>query len=395
MCWSSMLPGWTDRETLNVASWSTFCVIPSRANRMNDLSKTVRLMHALRQSGMEDWRFGVALNALRSATAKETTAMRGPIFARLGFKALLGFVRDMKAYEIALLEGKAITETGQKNLNQEAFVVVDGIAGAVLEAGKLRDRYAETPGEANNIVRSLSSLMSWSIPRGRRTHNPCTKIRMLRIGEGYALGRGNRSRSFARIPAPIFGGRLRWHLIAVNVSPTCLACYWSDIQDGLLFVVQNKTGKKPWIPMHNQLRAVLAEIPLAGVHVLTNSRGVPWTTDGFKSSWGDEMKREPFEDLREKQLVFHGLRKSAVVFLLEAGCTHAEVPGNHRPVTRHGGALCAAGKSKKLAAAAGFEVAGGGRGGTNAERERSEFVKHRGRICKTAQKFRFVPGASP
>jgi hypothetical protein len=49
---------------------------------------------------------------------------------------LPGFVRDMKAYEIALLEGKAITETNEKGLNEEAFVLVNGIAGAVLEAGK-------------------------------------------------------------------------------------------------------------------------------------------------------------------------------------------------------------------------------------------------------------------
>jgi hypothetical protein len=48
------------------------------------------------------------------------------------------------------------------------------------------DRNAATPGEANNVVRALSSLTSWSIPRGWRTYNPCTKIRMLRIGEGLA-----------------------------------------------------------------------------------------------------------------------------------------------------------------------------------------------------------------
>ncbi len=63
------------------------------------------------------------------------------------------------------------------------------LAVAGLEARhvlQLRDRHAATPGEANNIVRALSSLMSWSIPRGWRTYNPCTKIRMLRIGEGFA-----------------------------------------------------------------------------------------------------------------------------------------------------------------------------------------------------------------
>ena len=40
---------------------------------------------------------------------------------------------------------------------------------------ELRDQYAATPAAANNIVRSLSSMLSWSIPRGWRAHNPCTR----------------------------------------------------------------------------------------------------------------------------------------------------------------------------------------------------------------------------
>jgi cellulose biosynthesis protein BcsQ len=129
-------PGWTDRETLKIASWSTFCVIPSRANRMDDLSETVRLLHALKAQGVEDWRFGVALNALREATALQDDGDARAYLAEVGFKALPGFVRDMKEYEVALLEGKAITETNKNELNDEAFVLVDGIAGAVLEAGR-------------------------------------------------------------------------------------------------------------------------------------------------------------------------------------------------------------------------------------------------------------------
>ena len=97
-----------------MARWSTFCVIPSRANRMDDLSEAVRLMHALKANGIEDWRFGVALNALRAATASEDDRDARAYLDEVGFKALPGFVRDMKDYEIALLQGKAITETGQK-----------------------------------------------------------------------------------------------------------------------------------------------------------------------------------------------------------------------------------------------------------------------------------------
>ena len=140
-------PGWTDRETLNMARWSTFCVIPSRSNRMDDLSETVRLLHALKAKGIEDWRFGVALNALRAASAIEDDKDARAYLSEVGFNALPGFVRDLKPYEIALLQGKAITETDEKPLNDEAFVLVNGIAGAVLEAGRRMTREAEALGK--------------------------------------------------------------------------------------------------------------------------------------------------------------------------------------------------------------------------------------------------------
>jgi chromosome partitioning protein len=136
-------PGWTDRETLRMATWATFCVIPSRANRMDDLSETVRLLHKLKEQGVPDWRFGVALNALRAMTAGQDESDARAYLAAAGFQALPGSIKDLKDYEAALLEGRAITETGQRELNDEAFIVVNGIAGAVLEAGRRLVREAE------------------------------------------------------------------------------------------------------------------------------------------------------------------------------------------------------------------------------------------------------------
>ena len=136
-------PGWTDRESIKLANWSTFCVIPSRANRMDDLSETVRLLHALRAEGLEDWRFGVALNAVRTTTAEQDDRDARAYLGAVGFEALPGFVRDEKEYEIALLQGKAITETSNERLNEEAFTLVNGIAGAVLEAGNEITRLLE------------------------------------------------------------------------------------------------------------------------------------------------------------------------------------------------------------------------------------------------------------
>ena len=228
---------------------------------------------------------------------------------------------------------------------------------------QLRDRYAATPGEANNIVRSLSSLMSWSIPRGWRTHNPCAKIRMLRIGKGYAPWTWEHIETFRMHARADLWWAAALALYSGQRQADVLGMLWSDIQEGLLSVTQSKTGKKLWIPMHENLRAMLAEIPRLSVHVLTNSRGVPWTTDGFKSSWGDELKRDVFKEHSEKQLVFHGLRKSAVVFLLEAGCTDAEVSaitGQSRGMVVHYARQV---NQKKLAAAAVLKWQAAGKSG--------------------------------
>ena len=75
------------------------------------------------------------------------------------------------------------------------------------------------------------------------------------------------------------------------------------------------------------------------------------------------MKRDVMRPLRDNNRVFHGLRKSAVVFLLEAGCTDAEVSaitGQSRQMVEHYAKQV---NQKKLAAAAvlKWESAEGGR----------------------------------
>ncbi|MBT3071856.1 hypothetical protein KKP04_13370 [Rhodomicrobium sp. Az07] len=149
---------------------------------------------------------------------------------------------------------------------------------------KLRDQYAATPGEANNVVRSLSSLMSWSIRRGWRTYNPCAKVRMLRIGEGYAPWSWEDIERFRTHARADLWWAAALALYSGQRQGDVLKMLWSDIQDGLLAVTQGKTGKKLWIPVHANLSALLGEMPKGSVQILTNSGGTPWTADGFKSS---------------------------------------------------------------------------------------------------------------
>lgn len=202
---------------------------------------------------------------------------------------------------------------------------------------KLRDKHRSTPAAANALIRTLSTLISWSVPRDFRADNPCQHVRKLAIGEGWA-------------PWP-------WELIelvrehgpAWMWQATALALYtgqrqgdvlempWSTVKSGMIEVHQEKTGKSLIIPAHQRLLRVLAEIPRSSVRILTSTRCTPWTSHGFRASWQKALIG-PLSAIREADLVFHGLRKSAVVMLLEAGCSDAEVAaitGQSRQMVEH------------------------------------------------------------
>jgi integrase len=126
---------------------------------------------------------------------------------------------------------------------------------------------------------------------------------------------------------------------------------WTAVRGGLIEVRQEKTGKHLTIPAHQNLLAVLAKVPRNSVRILTSTRGTPWTKDGFRASWQKALMG-PLTPVREASLVFHGLRKSAVVTLLEAGCSDAEVAaitGQSRQMVEHYAKQV---NQKKLAASA-------------------------------------------
>lgn len=199
----------------------------------------------------------------------------------------------------------------------------------------LRDQYAATPAAANNLLRCLSSLMSWSVPRGYRKDNPCREVKPLPKGEPYAPWPWEMIElACERLPSRL------WWFVALALYTgqrrgDVLAMTRNHVRGNLISVVQEKTGKALLIPIHRDLRPILDAIPAGRADtILTNSAGEPWTGDGFSATW---RKAVPAE-IKAAGLVLHGLRKSAVCFLLEAGCTDAEVcavTGQSRQMVEH------------------------------------------------------------
>jgi integrase len=90
---------------------------------------------------------------------------------------------------------------------------------------------------------------------------------------------------------------------------------WSDIDDGVITVVQQKTGKELYVPVHSRLEAILAETPRSLTTIVCNAIGKPYSPSALR-----KVLRKHVGDY-----VPHGLRKNAVNALLEAGCSAAMV----------------------------------------------------------------------
>lgn len=209
------------------------------------------------------------------------------------------------------------------------LMVRDLEASDVLE---LRDKRSERPGSANYLVRVLSTVISWGIPRGYRRDNPCAHVRKLKLGEGSRPWPWPAIERVRAEAPPELWQAAALALYTGQRQRDVLAMTWTDVKDGVVSVLQSKTGIRLTIPIHRDLAAVLAGIDRRAVQVLTSSRGQTWTQDGFRASWSAATKRLGLD------LVFHGLRKSAVVMLLEAGCTDAEVSaitGQSRQMVAH------------------------------------------------------------
>ena len=199
-------------------------------------------------------------------------------------------------------------------------VPVDKIPMA--EVIRLRDKLAGTPAAANKLVDVMRLVFAWGLPRGLTRHNPADlargRVKALPGGEHAPWPAAALERFRAGAPAEVLAG-FELALHTGQRMGDCLALRWGDIEAGEIHVVQQKTGKELWVPIHPRLAGVLAALPRRAVTVLTTPMGRVWTVGNFDGQF------RAARDALGLPFVFHGLRKNAAQALAEAGCSHDQI----------------------------------------------------------------------
>jgi integrase len=96
-----------------------------------------------------------------------------------------------------------------------------------------------------------------------------------------------------------------------------------DIEDEGINVVQQKTRKELWVPLHADLRGALAGWSCSPF--VQTPKGESYTPERFRSAWTRLMNDTPAGRIRKEGFTFHGLRASSVEKLREAGCGDREI----------------------------------------------------------------------
>ena len=186
----------------------------------------------------------------------------------------------------------------------------DEIAGS---AGRRQADYAWTV---------LARVLSWSFNRGLVVANPCER------GGRLYRGGGRAEKIWTDTDEAAFLERAPAHLhLALTLAlwtgqrqGDLLRLPWSSYNGTHIRLQQSKTGKRVVVPVGAPLKAALDAAPKRSTIILTTIDGKPWTSDGFRASWGKACKAAGVVGV-----TFHDLRGTAVTRLALAGCTEAEI----------------------------------------------------------------------
>jgi len=181
-----------------------------------------------------------------------------------------------------------------------------------------QDELQKKPGAANKMVRVVKVLMAFALLRQYRANNPALGIRMLKVGEHRAWT-ADEMRAFEE----------RWPLGTLERTGYALALYtgqrradvakltFKSIAGRAFHLKQGKTGVELEIPIHPELQKALAAVNPRYEAAILSKNGKALNVIYFGHLMASAIDAAGLD----VKCVLHGLRKSAAVALIDAGCT--------------------------------------------------------------------------
>lgn len=187
-----------------------------------------------------------------------------------------------------------------------------------------RDSMADKPRAADYAWSTLARVLSFAKDRGRISVNVCERGgRLYEADRAEKIWTEDDVRRMLALHRPEISAALLLALWTGQRQGDLLKAAWPNYDGAALRVRQGKTGARVAVPLASAMRAMLDEMRTRmgnSLTILTNTRGKPWTSDGFRTSWGKACKAAGIVGL-----TFHDLRGTAVTRLALSGCSTSQI----------------------------------------------------------------------
>jgi integrase len=192
-----------------------------------------------------------------------------------------------------------------------------------------RDELAlKSPRNADYAWTVLALILAWAKGRGKIPINPCEKggrvyhgtrvDKIWSIDDEEAFFRSAPHHLHLPLLLAVWTGQRQGDLLRLP---------WSAYDGNAIRLRQSKSmrrgARRPvyvTIPVGAPLKAALDMAPKRSPIILTTMSGTPWTSDGFRTSWGKACAKAGITGV-----TFNDLRGTAVTRLALVGCTEAEI----------------------------------------------------------------------
>jgi integrase len=194
-----------------------------------------------------------------------------------------------------------------------------------------RDGMADRPRVADYCWTVLARVLAVAKDRGLIAVNVCERGgRLYEADRAEAIWTANHIEQFCAVASPELQFALLLALWTGQRQGDLIRLTWTQYNGSHLRLRQSKGGKPVVIPVGPVLKATLDSRRSPEGAILRNTFGEPWTSDGFRTSWGKACIKAGIRDLH-----FHDLRGTAVTRLALAGCTVAEIAAITGHTTRN------------------------------------------------------------
>lgn len=181
---------------------------------------------------------------------------------------------------------------------------------------------AARPGMGNLTRAVMRRVMQFAVKTKRRKDNPMLGIEPFKVGEHHTW-----------TDAELKKFEDKWRLGTRQRLAYALLLYTgqrvgdvakmnrADVSDGLIHVVQEKTGAELWVPIHQELQRAMKACPAKGLTLVGDANGRPIKRAALSALMRSAIKQANLPS----QCVSHGLRKASMRRLAESDATANQI----------------------------------------------------------------------